>query len=100
MGHICLNSPYIVKETKGGSAMVEAVRLGWGRKKVLTQDEEERLALGDGLSQTRVLLNQAYAAFNQATDRDLIESYVFEISALQSRYAYLLKKCKELDLRR
>lgn len=30
-------------------------------------------------------------------DADLIESYVFEINALQSRYSYLLRRVKELD---
>ena len=33
----------------------------------------------------------------QAHDADLIESYVFEINALQSRYSYLLRRVKELD---
>ena len=33
----------------------------------------------------------------QAKDPDLIESYVFEINALQARYSYLLRRVKELD---
>ena len=40
---------------------------------------------------------QAYAGFNAAKDPDLIESYVFEINALQARYSYLLRRVKELD---
>ena len=51
----------------------------------------------DGLSQTRALIAQAYQGFNDACDPDLIESYVFEINALQSRYTYLLRQVKELD---
>lgn len=34
---------------------------------------------------------------NAAKDPDLIESYVFEINALQARYSYLLRRVKELD---
>ena len=49
------------------------------------------------LGQTRSLIAQAYAGFNAAKDPDLIESYVFEINALQARYSYLLRRVKELD---
>ena len=59
--------------------------------------EGTRRILLDGLSQTRALIAQAYQGFNDACDPDLIESYVFEINALQSRYTYLLRQVKELD---
>ena len=59
--------------------------------------EGARSMLLEGLSQTRALIAQAYQGFNDARDPDLIESYVFEINALQSRYAYLLRQGKELD---
>ena len=49
------------------------------------------------LSHTRALIQQAYRGFNSAEDGDLIESYVFEINALQSRYNYLLRRVKELE---
>ena len=51
----------------------------------------------EGLSRTRTLIAQAYSCFNSAHDPDLIESYVFEINALQSRYSYLLRRVKEID---
>ena len=57
----------------------------------------ERQQLLDGLSQTRALIAQAYAGFNATGDPDLIESYVYEINALQSRYTYLLRRVKALD---
>lgn len=57
----------------------------------------ERQELMNNLSATRVLIQQAYTGFNHASDRDLIDSYVFEITALQSRYAYLLRRVKELE---
>ena len=67
--------------------------LRWQEK----EREGTRRILLDGLSQTRALIAQAYQGFNDACDPDLIESYVFEINALQSRYTYLLRQVKELD---
>ena len=59
--------------------------------------EEERRELMQSLNHTRTLINQAYGGFNSASDGDLIESYVFEINALQVRYNYLLRRVKELE---
>ena len=59
--------------------------------------EEERRDLLQSLSHTRTLLSQAYGGFNSPSDNDLIESYVFEINALQARYNYLLRRVKELE---
>lgn len=58
---------------------------------------EERQELMNSLAHTRTLINQAYSGFNTASDSDLIESYVFEINALQARYNYLLRRVKELE---
>ena len=46
--------------------------------------------LEQSLQETRVLIAQAYAGFNAAADSELVESYVYEIQALQARYSYLL----------
>ncbi len=51
----------------------------------------------EGVAQTRVLLNQAYAQFNLHSDPDLVESCVYEINALRSRYSYLVRQVKRLD---
>ena len=57
----------------------------------------ERQELMNSLSQTRTLINQAYGCFNTTSDSDLIESYVYEINALQARYNYLLRRLKALE---
>ena len=59
--------------------------------------EEERRELMQSLAHTRTLINQAYGGFNNASDSDLIESYVFEINSLHARYNYLLHRVKELE---
>ena len=59
--------------------------------------EAERRELMASLASTRALINQAYGGFNTVSDSDLIESYVFEINALQARYNYLLRRVKALE---
>ena len=41
------------------------------------------------IEKTRLALDAAYAGFNNATDFDMIDSYIFEINALQQRYRHL-----------
>lgn len=80
--------------------MAEAERrFTFGRRSenVCSEEKEARRQLLESLAQTRLLIHQAYIAFNNTDDSDLIESYVFEINALQSRYSYLLRQVKELD---
>lgn len=80
--------------------MAEAVKAFSFRRKAEDERTAEVRELREGLSRTRVLINQAYAAFNGTGDPDLIESYVFEINALQARYSYLLRRVKELERQR
>ena len=59
--------------------------------------QTEKQELLNSLSRTRTLINQAYGGFNTTSDSDLIESYVYEINALQARYNYLLRQVKLLE---
>ena len=53
--------------------------------------------LEESLQEVRSRLAQAYAGFNFADDGELVESYVYEIQALQARYSYLLRQRKALS---
>ena len=66
----------------------------WGRRK---GPSPEALELEKGLQETQVLIAQAYAGFNSASDGELVESYIYEIQALQARYSYLLRRRKALE---
>ena len=77
--------------------MTETVRPFALRRRRESQREENRRTLAESLTQTSKLIAQAYQGFNAVRDPDLIESYVYEINALQSRYSYLLRRLKELD---
>ena len=61
------------------------------------EEQEAREALMESMRATQSALSRAYDGFNRAADGDLIESYVYEINALQSRYAYLLRQVRQLE---
>lgn len=62
-------------------------------------NEAERRELREFMARTRVEINRAYADFDFHTDPDLVDSCVYEINALQSRYSYLLRRLKALEER-
>lgn len=45
--------------------------------------------LKKAIEKTHQALDAAYAGFNNATDFDMIDSYIYEINAIQRRYKYL-----------
>lgn len=66
----------------------------------MARREEERRQLMEGMRETRSQLNCAYAQFNAYSDPDLVDSCVYQINALQSRYSYFLRQMKLLDAAR
>lgn len=77
--------------------MPQAQRTFHFSRRARSPRDSEREQLMQTLADTRVLINQAYSGFNTAKDHELVESFVFEINALQSRYSYLLRRIKELE---
>ena len=53
------------------------------------EEDYSPVTLQQSLEKTREDLNLAYAGFDDATETDLIDSYIYEIYALQKRYKYL-----------
>lgn len=45
--------------------------------------------LRESIEKTRIALDVAYTGFDNVLDHDLIDSYIFEINALQKRYEHL-----------
>lgn len=70
---------------------------GFLRRNRGQRETDQRLELEASLEQTRLQLAQAYAGFNAAADSELVESFVYEIQALQARYSYLLRQRKALE---
>ena len=71
--------------------------MGKGRFRPQKGPTPEMLELEQSLQETQVLIAQAYAGFNSASDGELVESYIYEIQALQARYSYLLRQRKALE---
>lgn len=47
------------------------------------------LNLKESIEKTRQALEIAYSGFDNALEEDMIDSYIYEINALQKRYAHL-----------
>ena len=76
--------------------MTEEVR-SVRRRRSVSAEQEERLQLMEGMARTQAELKQAYAQFNIHSDPDLVESCVYTINALRSRYSYFIRQMKLLD---
>ena len=61
------------------------------------QDTGENSIL-DAIAKTRYALENAYAGFDDATDPDLIDCYIYELNAVMKRYKFLLDQAAEMDL--
>lgn len=55
---------------------------------IITEDLAP-LDLKDSIEKTRKALEIAYSGFDNVIEVELIDSYIFEINALQKRYAHL-----------
>jgi hypothetical protein len=56
--------------------------------------QQELRELEQALVETGRRLRQAYDTFNLVSDPDLVEAWVYEISAQQARYNYLSKQLR------
>ena len=59
------------------------------------QTDENYQTLLDNLTQTMNSL--AYQNFENATDPELIDSYIYEVNAIQMRYKFLLCRLKSYE---
>lgn len=55
----------------------------------LSEEDFSPVTLQESIEKTRQALEFAYAGFDNATDADMIDSYIYEIYALQKRHAHL-----------
>ena len=77
--------------------MTEARRRILRRRSEQPEENDERRQLMASMVQTRLELDQAYAQFNAHSDPDLVDSCVYTINALRSRYSYFIRQMKRLD---
>lgn len=57
-----------------------------------------KMTLREELARTRYALEIAYSNFDNVTDPDLIDCYIYEVNAVLKRYRYLLEQAAETSL--
>ena len=70
------------------------MKMYYSQKYTISQDTAEEYApvsIKEAIEKTRRALDIAYAGFDNAVDVDLIDSYIYEIIALQKRYKHLVE---------
>ena len=60
--------------------------------------EKNKMTIRDELAQTKYALENAYLGFDNVTDPDLIDCYIYELNAVMKRYKFLLDQAAEMDL--
>ncbi len=61
------------------------------------RDNDEKRLLND-LKLTRTELEIAYSGFDNVTDPDLIDCYIYKVNAVLKRYKFLMEKAAELNI--
>ncbi|MDE7017095.1 MAG: YaaL family protein [Lachnospiraceae bacterium] len=60
--------------------------------------ELQKPTLREELLQAKHALENAYSGFDNVTDPDLIDCYIYEVNAVMKRYKYLLDQAAKSDL--
>ncbi|MCM1039988.1 MAG: YaaL family protein [Roseburia sp.] len=60
--------------------------------------ELRKPSIHEELLQAKYALENAYAGFDNVTDPDLIDCYIYEVNAVMKRYKYLLEQAAKSDL--
>ena len=63
----------------------------------IIEEDFSPIDLKESIRKTRQALEIAYAGFDNALESDLIDSYIYEINALQKRYQHLTEALQPAD---
>lgn len=66
--------------------------------RITTDDalELQKISIHEELIQARRALEDAYSGFDNVTDPDLIDCYIFELNSVMKRYKYLLEQASKV----
>lgn len=64
-------------------------------KRKAKKDHEELIM---SIEKVKTDLNNAYANFDLVTDPNLVDSYIYEVKAIQLKYEYLIRQAKALGI--
>ncbi|MCH5256918.1 MAG: DUF2508 family protein [Lachnospiraceae bacterium] len=60
--------------------------------------ELQKISIHEELLQAKRALEDAYAGFDNVTNPDLIDCYIFELNAVMKRYKFLLEEASRINL--
>ena len=66
--------------------------------RTLSEKEIERNALLSDLEKTKKALEVAYAGFDNVTEPDLIDCYIYEVNSVYKRYKFLMEQAARIAL--
>lgn len=66
--------------------------------RTITEKEIRRNALLSDLEKTKRALEIAYSGFDNVTEPDLIDCYIYEVNAIMKRYKFLMEQADMLSL--
>ena len=66
-------------------------------RKTKKNSSREQESLLYEIKKTKLALEIANSNFDNSLDPDLIDSYIFEVNAVQKRYKFLLRQLKNLE---
>lgn len=64
-------------------------------RKPATQEELEEMELMREIDDMQMRLKSAHSRFDFVSDEDMVESCIYEIESLESRYQHLIRRAKE-----
>lgn len=64
----------------------------------ISEKERQRNSILEDLEKTRCALENAYAGFDNVTDPDLIDCYIYEVNSVLKRYKFLLEQAAKVSL--
>ena len=64
--------------------------------RTISEQEIERNALLSDLEKTKKALEIAYAGFDNVTEPDLIDCYIYEVNSVYKRYKFLMEQAAAL----
>ncbi len=65
---------------------------------ILSDKELQRNSILADLEKTRCALENAYSGFDNVTDPDLIDCYIYEVNSVLKRYKFLLEQAAKINL--
>ena len=77
---------------------MERIYLSIAKKCKSKKDASPRELLLEDILKTQLALETAYAGFDNATDPDLIDCYIYEVNSALKRYRFLLNQAHHMQL--